>query len=124
MRGGSVRKRARELRKNTTDAEQRLWENLRNRQMGSWKFRRQYPVGPFIVDFVCVERKVVVEVDGGQHAIDLERDSERSEYLKGRGYRLLRFWNNEVLEQLEPVLEVIFSTLSGGDAPSPRPSPP
>jgi very-short-patch-repair endonuclease len=106
-----------------TDAEQRLWQALRNRQLGGWKFRRQYPVGPFIADFACVEKKLVVEVDGGQHAKGLEKDHKRSEYLELRGYRVLRFWDNQVLQETDSVLEAImFAVLE--DTPSPQPSPP
>jgi adenine-specific DNA-methyltransferase len=103
-----------------TDAERRLWRHLRDRQLGGWKFRRQHPVGPFIVDFVCLEKKVVIEVDGGQHAENEELDLRRSAYLEKLGYHILRFWNNEVLQETEAVLTTIFASIE--DAP-PHPSP-
>ena len=96
-----------------TDAEQLLWRHLRNRELGGYKFRRQKPIGPFIVDFVCVEKSVVVEVDGGQHASQLEADEKRSRYLAEKGFRVLRFWNNEVLKEIESVLIFILDTLAG-----------
>jgi len=103
-----------------TDAERRLWHHIRDRQLGGWKFRRQHPVGSFIVDFICVEKKVVIEVDGGQHAENEDADTRRSAYLKKMGYQVLRFWNNEVLQETEAVLTTIFDSLA--DAP-PHPSP-
>jgi adenine-specific DNA-methyltransferase len=106
------------LRKNVTDAERWLWQHLRNRGLAGWKFRRQHPVGPFIVDFVCIEKKLTLEVDGGQHAESSERDTKRSEYLKERGYRILRFWDNEVLREGKSVLDVILSCLAE-NTPSP-----
>ena len=115
--------RARALRKNLTDAEKLLWRHLRDRQLDGCKFRRQHPIGKFIVDFVCVEKKLVIEVDGGQHATKVEADLQRSEYLRKRGYSTLRFWNNEVLQKTESVLEAVLLSLSE-DTPSPRPSPP
>jgi very-short-patch-repair endonuclease len=115
--------RARALRKNLTDAEKLLWRHLRDRQLDGCKFRRQHPIGKFIVDFVCVEKKLVIEVDGGQHAKKVEADLQRSEYLRKKGYSTLRFWNNEVLHETESVLEAVLLSMSE-DAPSPRPSPP
>ncbi len=107
-----------------TDAERLLWRHLRNRELGGYKFRRQRPIGPYILDFVCLEKKLVVEVDGGQHAGQVELDAKRSGYLGEKGYRVLRFWNNEVLKETESVLTVILSSLDGRSvAPSPRPSP-
>jgi adenine-specific DNA-methyltransferase len=109
-----------------TDAERLLWRHLRNRELGGWKFRRQYPVGTFIVDFICVEKNIVIEVDGGQHAENEEQDLQRSAYLNKMGYRVLRFWNNEVLQETEAVLTAIFAILANGkqNSPSPQPSPP
>lgn len=106
-----------------TDAERLLWRALRDRQMGGWKFRRQHPIQPFIVDFVCVERKLIIEVDGGQHANKVKEDVNRSDYLRNKGYRVLRFWNNQVLQENDAVLDTILAALDN-DAPSPRPSPP
>jgi len=80
-----AREIARALRKRMTEAERRLWRHLRNRELGGWKFRRQYPVGPYIVDFICVEKNLVIEVDGGKHAENEELDIQRSEYLKKDG---------------------------------------
>ena len=81
-----MKQRTRMLRKNMTDVEKLLWRRVRDRQLGRYKFRRQHPIGPFIVDFVCLEKKLVIEVDGGQHAKNLEADIIRSDYLKERGY--------------------------------------
>ena len=106
-----------------TDAERLLWRALRSRQMGGWKFRRQHPIQPFIVDFVCVERKLIIEVDGGQHASRAKEDLKRSDYLRDTGYKLIRVWNNQVLQETNEVLDTILTAL-GDDAPSPRPSPP
>jgi very-short-patch-repair endonuclease len=117
---------ARALRQRMTDAERLLWRHLRNRELGGWKFRRQYPVGPFIVDFICVEKNVVIEVDGGQHAENEEQDIQRSAYLNKMGYQVVRFWNNQVLQETEAVLTAIFAILANGkqNSPSPQPSPP
>ncbi len=121
-----TRQLARALRRQMTDAEKLLWRHLRNRDLGGWKFRRQYPIGPFIVDFICLEKNVVIEVDGGQHAENEEQDLQRSAYLNKMGFQVLRFWNNEVLQETEAVLEAIFAILANGkqNSPSPQPSPP
>ncbi|UCF85240.1 MAG: endonuclease domain-containing protein, partial [Desulfobacteraceae bacterium] len=111
-------------RRNMTDVEKMLWRFLRDRQLCGYKFRRQHSIGPFIVDFVCLEKKLIVEVDGGQHSKQLEVDSKRSDYLKERGYRVLRFWNNEVLEENESVLNIILSSLVEDIPPYPDPLPP
>jgi very-short-patch-repair endonuclease len=123
VRGETIKHLAKKLRKNMTDAERLLWQHLRNRELGGYKFRRQRPIGPYIVDFVCLEKKLVIEVDGGQHAGQMESDAERSDYLKEKGYRVMRFWNNEVLKKTESVLTVILSFLDESVTPSPRPSP-
>jgi len=102
---------ARTLRKNMTDAERLLWRHLRSSQTGGHKFRRQHPIGSFIIDFICIEKNLIIEVDGGQHALQVYADEERTNYLKGKGFRVLRFWNHEVLQNLESVLNMIFSDL-------------
>jgi very-short-patch-repair endonuclease len=106
--------RAKQLRKNSTDAERMLWRALRSRQIGGHKFRRQQPLGLFIVDFVCLEARVVVEVDGGQHNEDEgpAYDQRRSQWLEKEGFRVIRFWNHEVLNQLDSVLDAISEALS------------
>lgn len=102
--------RARELRKNMTDAERKLWYFLRDRRLSGLKFRRQVPIGPYIVDFACLEKKVIVEIDGGEHNFPDHRryDSQRAAWLEAQGFRILRFWNNEVLSNIEAVLTVIL----------------
>jgi very-short-patch-repair endonuclease len=95
------------LRTSMTDAERKLWRALRARNIGA-KFRRQVPLGPYIVDFVCFETKVIIEVDGSQHA-DNARDAVRDRYFAERGYRVLRFWNGDVLTSLDAVLLQIFN---------------
>ncbi len=98
---------AKTLRKNTTYVEAVLWKHLRAKRFERIKFRRQQPIGNFIVDFVCFEKRIVIELDGGQHAEDTARDLERDRILAKSGYTVLRFWNHEVLENLDAVLEVI-----------------
>ena len=103
--------RARELRKNQTGAEWKLWSRLRNRQLTGLKFRRQYAIGGYIVDFVCLERGLVIELDGGQHAKQEDYDQGRTEFLAARGFKLLRFWNPIVFEDTDAVLETILEAL-------------
>jgi very-short-patch-repair endonuclease len=97
---------ARRLRRDATDAERRLWQALRERLPG-WKFRRQHPIGPHIADFACPACKLAIEIDGGQHAHQAGADATRTAALAAAGYRVVRFWNNEVLENAEGVLEAI-----------------
>src|SRR3984957_15771347 len=102
------RSRARAMCAAPTDAELRLWRLLRDRRLSGFKFRRQVPVGPYIVDFLCVGAKLIVEADGSQHA-ESPRDTARDAYLVRQGWKVLRFWNNEVLRNREGVLETIFA---------------
>ena len=105
--------KARELRRDPTDAERALWRHLRRRQMDGHKFRRQQAIGRFIVDFVCLERRLVVEVDGGQHGDEQAGyDCRRTTWLRLEGYRVLRFWNGDVLREPEGVVEVIRRELA------------
>jgi very-short-patch-repair endonuclease len=99
--------KARSLRKNQTDVEQLLWKQLRSRNLAHHKFRRQFPIDPYIADFACLELKLVIELDGGQHANRVEYDDQRSMFLEKRGFKVIRFWNNDVIENVEGVLEVI-----------------
>ncbi len=101
-----------------TDAERWLWQRLRDRELCGFKFRRQHPIGPFIIDFACVEKRLVIELDGGQHTERQELDASRSRYLQERGYRIIRFWNHEVLKEGESVLNAILSCLND-NSPSP-----
>ena len=109
--GTEALSRSRELRKSSTDAEKILWHELRNRRLGGFKFRRQFWIGPFIADFACVEARLVVEADGSQHGERRQYDVGRDAYLRGEGYRVIRVWNNEVIEQLDGVLEAIRCAL-------------
>ena len=106
--------RARELRQNNTDAERWLWQRLRSRQLLGQKFRRQVPVGQYIVDFLCRECKLVVEIDGSQHQLQADYDDRRTQFLESQGYQVVRYWNNEVLQQGEAVLESIIQALARG----------
>lgn len=110
---------AKALRANQTDAEQRLWRHLWAHRFMGLKFKRQKPLGRYIVDFVCVERRLVIEIDGGQHAEQVEYDRQRDAWLRNRGYTVLRFWNNEVLQRLEDVLEKMRLTVTLSPGPSP-----
>ncbi len=114
---------ARDLRQQATNAEQRLWQRLRNRQILNAKFRRQHPIPPYVVDFVCLDKKLVIEADGGQHLDQREHDEKRTAFLEARGFRVLRFWNDEILEQMDVVLGVVFRALEEAPAPHPDPLP-
>lgn len=114
-------KLAQNLRKASTDAENFLWRYLRAKQLAGLKFRRQEPIENYIVDFACFERRLVIEVDGGQHAARKLEDRKRDGHLKSSGFKVLRFWNNEILTNIEGVLLVIGGF--AGQAPSPH-SPP
>ena len=113
------RNASRRLRKNMTDAERALWRQLRASRLGGWRFRRQVSLGTYIVDFVCHEARLVVEVDGGQHAERNEADARRTAWLTGQRFRVLRFWNNEVLANMEAVTDVIVEACRKGNSPSP-----
>jgi len=119
MSDEKVLNNAKALRTNQTDAEQRLWYHLRAHRFMNFKFKRQKPVGSYIVDFVCMERRLIIEIDGGQHADQVEYDQRRDAWLRNQGYTVLRFWNNEVLQQLEGVLERIRLALTLSPDPSP-----
>src|ERR1700681_2117721 len=99
--------RARQLRRDATDAERRLWSALRDRRLSDYRFRRQYPIGRFIVDFACTGHRLIVEADGGQHA-DNEADRRRTAWLENEGWRVLRFWNNDILANAEGVVQTIL----------------
>jgi very-short-patch-repair endonuclease len=114
---------ARILRRNLTDAERTLWQKLRHKQLKNLKFRRQQQIGPYIVDFVTFEKKVVIEVDGGQHAVEKDEDRERERWLQGQGFEVVRYWNNHILESIESVMEDIVRRVSKHRPPSPQPSP-
>jgi len=110
--------RARTLRRDQTLAETRLWEVLRHRKLGGWKWKRQVPRGPYIVDFLCVERLLVVELDGGQHADAQAYDERRTAYLRNLGFRVLRFWNHAVIEGREGVCDAISPPVAARPSPS------
>ncbi|OIO01882.1 hypothetical protein AUJ67_03670 [Candidatus Desantisbacteria bacterium CG1_02_49_89] len=115
---------SRNLRNNPTDAERHLWKYLARRQIEGLKFRRQAPIGRYVADFVCFERKVIVELDGSQHSESV-KDRERDKWLTGQGFTVLRFWDNEVFQNTEGVLELIrLKILSPHLNPLPLHSPP
>ena len=105
---------ARNLRKNSTTQENLLWSLLRNRKLNNLKFKRQVPIGSYIVDFVCEEKKLIIELDGGQHNTpeNLQYDKKRTEYLNSLGYKVIRFWNNEFDNNLEGVYEKLLEVVS------------
>jgi 2-isopropylmalate synthase len=105
----SAKKRARAMRRQPTDAERKLWYALRDRRMQNVKFRRQASIGPYIADFLCVEHRLIVEADGGQHG-EGTRDGDRDAWLKKNGYKVLRFWNREIFLNRESVLATIAAT--------------
>ncbi|MBE5316586.1 MAG: endonuclease domain-containing protein [Xanthomonadales bacterium] len=114
---------AKSLRRNLTDAEHVLWRRLRAYRLCGQKFRRQHPIGPYVVDFVHLGAKLVVEADGGQH-LESASDSERDAWLADRGYRVMRFWNHQILREPEAVLEQILSALQVSSPSPPAPPPP
>ena len=116
-----LRTRARELRNNPTDAERVLWGHLRFWQLDGYKFRRQQPLGRYIVDFVCLEKRVIVELDGGQHAQQASLDAERDRWLRDEGFTILRFWNHDVLKDVGAVKELIYKTLQSTPYLNPPP---
>ena len=103
---------ARKLRKRLTDAERRIWSRLRLRQLDGLKFRRQAPLGPYVVDFVCFEQKLIVEVDGSQHAVVTRQERERAAWLESQGFRIVRIWNNDALQNTDGVVEHILRCLA------------
>lgn len=116
--------KARALRQAQTDAEGLLWHYLRGKRLGGYKFRRQQPIGPYIVDFACLSRKLLIEVDGGYHVQRKDYDERRDRFLRNEGYRVLRFWNNEVFEDCFGVLEKVYAALEGPPPPPGAATPP
>jgi very-short-patch-repair endonuclease len=114
---------ARRLRHNQTDAERLLWFCLRDRRLTGWRFKRQVPIDHFIVDFFCADAKVILEIDGGQHDEQRTRDADRTAVLESMGYLVLRFWNNDVVRNMDGVLEEILSAIDQGCPPHPNPLP-
>ena len=107
------------LRRRPTEAEKFMWRYLRSKQLEGLKFRRQEPIGNYVVDFVCYEKKIIVEIDGGQHCA--ERDGNRNRWLESQDFKILRFWNTEVLKNAQGVWEVIRKNCLSCDSPSPAP---
>lgn len=107
-RNTALKQNVRNLKQNMTLAEQKLWYHLRGKRLNGIKFRRQLTIGGYIVDFVSMEHRLIIELDGGQHSEQIEYDERRTAFLNAQGYRVLRFWNNEVLQQTEAVLEKII----------------
>jgi very-short-patch-repair endonuclease len=118
-----ARLRARRLRRNTTDAEKRLWYRLRKLDLDGSHFRRQVPIGPYIADFACMAARLVIEVDGSQHANDyiVAHDERRTRWLMKEGYRVLRFWNNDLARNMDGIMETVYAALYGSMAAPPVP---
>ena len=108
---------ARQLRREQTPAEQKLWSALRDRQLDGCKFKRQVPLGNFVVDFSCYEKRLIIELDGGHHSEQEVYDQIRTEYLESLGYKVIRFWNNEVIHNFDAVLSEIFNELTNSTSP-------
>jgi very-short-patch-repair endonuclease len=120
---GMPNQRVRQLRVDATDAERRLWGVLRDRRLVGFKFRRQHRLGPFIVDFICFESRLVIEADGGQH-VDNAYDERRTAWLEQRGWRVIRFWNTDILTNIDGVQEMILGHLRNPHPPDPKGSGP
>ena len=110
-----IRKNAKELRKNLTPAEEKLWVHLRGHRMGDVHFRKQHAIGNYIVDFCAPSQKLVIELDGSHHLEQEDYDKERTAFLNSKGYKVLRFWNNDVMNDMEKVLTVIWNVLKPED---------
>ena len=121
MGSSILRARARTLRRQPTEAEKCLWVVLRSRQFMEYKFRRQHPVGAYIADFCCLEKRLVIELDGGQHMQRVQQDQHRTLFLNQKGFQVIRFWDHEVLSNTEGVLAAVERCLI--EMPSPQPSP-
>ena len=106
----STRSLARQLRRNSTAVERLLWRRLRFWQVDGYKFRRQQPLGVYIVDFACLQRRLIIELDGGQHAQEANYDAARDAWLREQGFTILRFWNNDVLKNIDGVMEMIVTS--------------
>jgi very-short-patch-repair endonuclease len=119
----STRLRARRLRRSTTDAEKKLWRQLRLLELDGSHFRRQIPIGPYIADFGCMAARLLLEVDGSQHAEDRKKvhDDVRTRWLEKEGYRVLRFWNNDITRNMDGVMEAIYAALYGSSSAEPVP---
>ena len=111
MRNPVAQHRARKLRNQATDAEQRLWQHLRRRQLGGYRFRRQVPICGYIADFVCLEARLVIELDGAQHEERHHYDERRDRRIEAQGFRVLRYWDNQVFQETQAVLEVVLHAL-------------
>src|SRR5438552_1775004 len=108
---GKRKEAAREFRSSQTDAEKKLWLRLRDRRLGGFRFRRQFPLGPFFADFCCANEHLIVEVDGGQHRVTADGDANRTYYMTEQGFRVLRFWNSDVLNKTDKVCKQILDAL-------------
>ena len=118
MKGQTQRgkRHARTLRKSETDAERKIWQLLQSRALKGAKFRRQHPVGSYVVDFMCINEKLIIELDGSQHQPQKSYDAQRTAFLEQAGYRVIRFWDNDVLLQTESVMQAIFDALGSPSA--------
>ena len=114
---------AKKLRREATDTERLLWSRLRAKRFLELKWRRQEAIGRYIVDFVCYERRIIIECDGGQHASQNQRDQERDRWFENQGYRVLRFWDTDILKNTEGVLETILQACQSSPSPSSPPIP-
>ena len=117
------RRTAKRLRETTTSAEDRLWRRLRRFPISGTHFRRQVPIGPYVADFACMAARLIIEVDGSQHGRDnaRRRDDARTRWLEAEGYRVMRFWNNDLTANMDGVLEAIYAAIHGSSAAEPRP---
>jgi len=119
--GVSLLNNAKQLRSTMTEVEKKIWYQLRAKRFAGYKFRRQVPMGKYIPDFICYQPKLIVELDGGQHALQQDYDKVRDAFFVSEGFRVLRFWNNEVMENMDGVLTVILNALKKPPLPDPLP---
>ena len=116
-------KTVRHLRRNQTHAERTLWFRLRDRRLAGWKFRRQFPIDRFVVDFFCADTHLIIELDGGQHAVRSVADAQRTKTLEAMGYLVSRYWNNDVMQNIDGVLEDVYTALERHRPEPPHPHP-